>query len=88
MFPVRCYTCNACLAQEHPRFRTLVRAGTTHADALATLAVRRMCCRRMFLGHVDLVEDQVRFPNTDTVLDDAGTTLYRYAPATRVVSCD
>ena len=47
-----------------------------------------MCCRRMFLGHIDLLEDQLRFPNRDAILDESGTVLKRHAPNPRVVSCD
>lgn len=87
-FPVRCYTCNAPLAQKHPRYRDALREGTRASEALQALDVTRSCCRRMFLGHVDLVADQVRHPNVDRALDEGGTVLQRLARAPRTVSCD
>ena len=56
--------------------------------AFEELGVERVCCRRMFLGHVDLLEDLVQYPNVDTPIDDNGTVLKREARAVRVVSCD
>ena len=88
MFPVRCYTCNALLGHKHAAYAAQTRSGTAPRDALAHLEVDRMCCRRMFLGHIDLMEDRLRYPNTNTVLDDGGTVLQRHVPNTRVVSCD
>lgn len=88
VFPVRCYTCNAPLAHKHPPYRDAMRAGATAAHTLAQLGVERNCCRRMFLGYVDLVSDQVRHPNVDCTLDEGGTVLQRLARAPRTVTCD
>ena len=52
------------------------------------LHVHRMCCRRMFLGHVDLVRDQVQHPNMDVSLDRGGTILRRVVVGSRRVDCD
>ena len=87
MFPVRCYTCNALLAHLHPTYRAHARDAPA-GEALRAIGVERMCCRRMFLGHADLLEDQLRHPNVDAVLDDGGTVLQRKAVGTRVVACD
>lgn len=88
MFPVRCYTCNAVLGHLYPPYRQQVQAGRSPADLFADAGVSRMCCRRMFLGHVELIDDQLAHPNVDRVLDEGGTVLQRFAPGTRTVSCD
>lgn len=89
MFPVRCYTCNTVLAHLHPTYKTRVkREAVSSKDALAELNVTRMCCKRMFLGYVDLIEDQIEYPNLDVKLDEGGTTLRRRVYHERVVSCD
>ena len=88
MFPVRCYTCNACLAQQYPEYRARAQRGENASDVLQGLGVRRLCCRRMFLGYVNLIDEQLPHPNKDVVLDEAGTILYRLARQVRVVSCD
>ena len=88
MFPIRCYTCNRCLAQLHPQYRKRVQAGSQEGEILDELGVHRLCCRRMFLGYVELTHDQARFPNTDIVLDAGGTVLLRKVDFVRVVPCD
>ena len=86
MFPVRCYTCNAVLAHLSPAYERHTTAGGTAKDALQN--VPRMCCRRMFLGYVDLSDDFLTQPNVDSILDQEGTLLKRCVRHTRVVSCD
>ena len=88
MFPVRCYTCNALLAHIHRIYERDVHAGMSEADALATHKVERMCCRRMFLGYVDITREIIEFPNVDMVLDESGTVLKREVRFERTVSCD
>lgn len=78
MFPVRCYTCGCVLAHLHPTYREEVRTETS-GRVLDQLDVRRICCRRMFLGHVDIVRDQLAYPNVDMVLDEARSTVLRRA---------
>lgn len=85
VFPIRCYTCNAMLAQHHPTYHALRRDDVPVVDIFARLAVHRMCCRRMFLGHVDAL---VQHPSVDVVLDEGGTVLQRLALVPRVVPCD
>ena len=86
MLPVRCYTCNAMVA--HRPYLEYVQGGIAPAVALEKCDVRRMCCRRMYLGFVNIMEDLIAHPNTDRVLDEGGTVLQRLVKAPRVVSCD
>lgn len=78
MFPVRCYTCGCVLAHLHPTYREGVQTETS-GKVLDHLDVRRICCRRMFLGHVDIVRDQLAYANVDMVLDEARSTVLRRA---------
>jgi DNA-directed RNA polymerase subunit N len=88
MFPIRCYTCNASVAHLYPEYRARTQRGEAAKAVFRSLDVERMCCRRMFLGYVDLVQDQTAFPNLDRVLDDSGATLQRLAREHRSVACD
>ena len=89
MFPVRCYTCNTVLAHLHPEYEREFQSGAGHPTRLfERLRIHRMCCRRMFLSYVDLVTEQLSYPNMDTVLDDSGTVLRREAKDGHDVSCD
>lgn len=57
-------------------------------DAFHRLQIERMCCRRMFVGYVDLISDQVEYPNRDITLDERGTVLRRQVVRERTVQCD
>ena len=88
MFPVRCYTCDAVIAQHWVAFSQAVKGGDRPNDALRMLGQDRMCCRRMFLGHVDLITEQREYPCVDVVLDESGTVLRRAVRQERTSSCD
>ena len=89
MFPVRCYTCNAVIAHLHGAFAEARREGDACRDVLDRLGVARMCCRRMFISHVEsLAQNQLDYPNDNLVLDRGGTTLLRRCDHEHVVSCD
>ena len=59
MLPVRCYTCNSVIAHRHAEYVARTSSGETRADALAAIGIARLCCRRMFLGYVDLTTELV-----------------------------
>jgi DNA-directed RNA polymerase I, II, and III subunit RPABC5 len=88
MIPVRCYTCNSLVANVFIPYDKMIRSGQTCQEALEALNVQRMCCRRMFLGYVDITSDLIRYPNVDIPLDNGGTVLNRHIKMTRVVQCD
>lgn len=88
MFPVRCYTCDTVLGQHWMVFSKRRRDGCKEIDILKDLGQSRMCCRRMFLAHVDLLPEQRQYPCVDVVLDECGTTLHRRVNHVRTTSCD
>lgn len=86
MFPVRCYSCNTVLAQHYPHYRKLIVQQEHPKVILDSLNVRRMCCRRMFLGHVET--DNLDWPQVDIEVDATGTLLKRYSREIQISSCD
>ncbi|OUU49686.1 MAG: hypothetical protein CBC12_07180 [Candidatus Puniceispirillum sp. TMED52] len=87
MFPIRCYTCNTVLAGVHRDYENFIHANGTTLDAFKHLNIERMCCRRMFLGYVNITEDLINYPAVDQPLDEAGTVLCRKVKITRTLSC-
>lgn len=89
MFPVRCYTCNTVLGHKHTEFVGRRCRGEDTAKILKSQGVARMCCRRMFISHVEsLVENQMQYPNENIVLDRGGTTLFRRSKKSHDAVCD
>lgn len=88
MMPVRCYTCNDVIAHKSEAYDKLIHSGKKGKEVFDALGIDRMCCRRMFLGYVNLYDDLIKYPNKDVVLDEGGTVLKREAEQTRRISCD
>lgn len=72
----------------YARYADGMQSGRHPRALLEEMSVQRMCCRRMFLGHVDLVAEQMAYPNRDIRLDEGGTVLKREVHGERVVACD
>lgn len=87
MLEVRCYTCNHVVGHLWTPF---VRMRTTHTgkERLDELGLTRMCCRRMLLSHVPVVDDLVTFSAIDEALDECGTMLMCETRTERIVPCD
>lgn len=56
IIPVRCFTCGKLIGSSWEEFISRVRNGENPAKVLDDLGFTRICCRRMFLSHVDLLE--------------------------------
>jgi DNA-directed RNA polymerases I, II, and III subunit RPABC5 len=71
--PVRCFTCGKVLANKWETYLGLLRADYTERDALDELALKRYCCRRMMLTHVDLIEKLLHYNTGGTPLSMYGS---------------
>lgn len=54
IIPIRCFTCNKLIADKWETYQQLIKDGATELIALNNIGFKRYCCRRMFLGHVDI----------------------------------
>ncbi|MCD6323500.1 MAG: DNA-directed RNA polymerase subunit N [Desulfurococcales archaeon] len=61
MFPVRCPTCGAVIGDKWEEFVRRVKAGENPRKVLDDLKIRRYCCRRVFISHVNLIEEMVMY---------------------------
>ena len=60
-FPIRCFTCGAVIAHLHEDYSRQVKEGKNPAQVLEKLGVERYCCRRMFLGHVEVMDKIMKY---------------------------
>ncbi len=60
--PVRCFTCNKVIGQYEQKFENMIEMGLEINDILNSFGLSRYCCRRMFLGHVAVLDNQLCFP--------------------------
>ena len=61
IIPVRCFSCGAVVAHTWEEFKQLRSEGKTDAEALDIVGLRRYCCRRMYVGHLDLIQEVAPF---------------------------
>jgi DNA-directed RNA polymerase I, II, and III subunit RPABC5 len=74
MFPVRCFSCNKIIGNKWETYKSLLESGKTTIEAFTALGVRRYCCKRMFLGHVDIIDKLLLYcENNDKVYDEKST---------------
>ncbi|MFQ5800207.1 MAG: DNA-directed RNA polymerase subunit N [Candidatus Hydrothermarchaeales archaeon] len=60
IIPVRCFSCGALVGDKYEEF--IKRKDKEKSkEILDSLGVKRYCCRRMILSHVDLIDEVVEF---------------------------
>ena len=65
LIPIRCFTCGAMIANRWDEYVSLVKSGVPPAEAMNRMGIRRYCCRRMLLTHVDLIDKMLPYSRTD-----------------------
>jgi DNA-directed RNA polymerase subunit N len=58
MIPVRCFSCGQVIADKWEKFDERVNKNKEDpAKVLDDLGIKRYCCRRMMVSHIDLIDD-------------------------------
>ncbi|MFH1520193.1 MAG: DNA-directed RNA polymerase subunit N [Candidatus Micrarchaeota archaeon] len=60
-FPVRCFTCGAVIGHLYEQYKSSLNDKKPEV-IMNELGVDRYCCRRMFMAHVDIVQNVLRYP--------------------------
>ncbi|MGC9037356.1 MAG: DNA-directed RNA polymerase subunit N [Candidatus Micrarchaeia archaeon] len=62
MIPVRCFSCGQVIADKWEEFdRRVHKNGEDAGKVLDELGVKRYCCRRMLISHVDLIDEIIEY---------------------------
>jgi len=61
LIPVRCFSCGNVIGHHWPDYKTRTENGEDAGEVLTELGVERYCCRRMFVGQVELIDDVAPF---------------------------
>lgn len=67
ILPVRCFSCNKIIGNRWEKYTESISNGLSISDTLNNLGIKRYCCRRMFIGHVELIDKLLLYEkNNDT----------------------
>ena len=61
LIPVRCFSCGIVIADRWNKYKELIEEGKTVEEALDEVKLTRYCCRRMYVSHVELIEEVAPF---------------------------
>ncbi|KXS17631.1 hypothetical protein M427DRAFT_54554 [Gonapodya prolifera JEL478] len=63
IIPVRCFSCGKVIGNKWDTYLRLLKEDYSEGQALDALDLKRYCCRRMVLTHVDLIEKLLFYGN-------------------------
>ena len=66
IIPVRCFTCGKVVADKYEQFKLEISQGEDPAVVLDNVGLKRYCCRRMLLAHIDIIDNFMAFATTDS----------------------
>ncbi len=62
MMPIRCFSCGKVVADRWEEYdRRVNRNNESPEKVLDDLGMTRYCCRRMFISHVELIDEIINF---------------------------
>ncbi|WEL23827.1 DNA-directed RNA polymerase subunit N [Candidatus Nanohalovita haloferacivicina] len=56
-FPVRCLSCGKVISQHWEEYEERTEEGEDPGEVLDDLGIEKYCCRTMFIGHVDTIDE-------------------------------
>ncbi len=57
IIPIRCFSCGKPVAQLWDKYKERVKKGESRKEIMDSLGLDRYCCRALFMGHIDLIEE-------------------------------
>jgi len=61
IIPIRCFTCGKLIADKWEEFAERVKGGEDPGRVLDSMGIKRYCCRRMLLSHIDILDEILKF---------------------------
>lgn len=61
IIPVRCFSCGTVVGDKWEDFSRRLKTGEKPDEVLDDLGVRRFCCRRMLISHVEVIDEFIKY---------------------------
>jgi len=61
LIPVRCWSCGKVIAHKYAQYKEVLDNDGDTNKVLDDAGITRYCCRRMFVGHIDLLDEVAPF---------------------------
>jgi DNA-directed RNA polymerase subunit N (RpoN/RPB10) len=61
LIPVRCWSCGKVIAHKYAQYKEVLDNDGDTDKVLDDAGITRYCCRRMFVGHIDLLDEIAPF---------------------------
>ena len=69
IIPVRCFTCGKIIGNLWDKYTDLIKS-STKGEALDSLNIKRICCRRMLLTHVNIIDDMIKYNKFENIFNN------------------
>jgi DNA-directed RNA polymerase I, II, and III subunit RPABC5 len=60
IIPIRCYTCNKVIGNSYEIYKEIIKTKTSE-EAFKEINIKKYCCKRMFLCHIDLIDKIINY---------------------------
>lgn len=57
IIPVRCFSCGKVIGSAYEEYKKRTGDGEKPETVLDSLGIKRYCCRRIIISHVDLIDE-------------------------------
>ena len=61
LIPVRCWSCGKVVAHVYEQIKQRTQEGEAAGAVLDDLGLDKYCCRRMYVGHIELIDEVAPF---------------------------
>ncbi len=61
IIPIRCFTCGKLIADKYEDYIRMQAEGMKAKEIFKKLGIVRFCCKRMFVSHVNLIDDLLEY---------------------------
>lgn len=70
LIPIRCFTCNKIIGNKWIPYQKLLEEGVEAGEAMTSLGLKRYCCRRILLTHVDICDKLLEYEEARDLVEE------------------